>query len=255
MDINCNVMLGNWTTQASQIKTELQNFIKKHNKKTPAPFQTNPDNYFNNTRLWEYSMAIGHTASPSFSRDFKVLDFGGTNSILSWFLASKGINVTSIDLFAMHKERGEKNDSYFKLPNIKHLCGHLLDQLYYEEFDFVYSICVFEHIMELKRMQREEFKEYWSKGYEANPIEIKEEQDIIKHHANSLKLGGILALSYDYACTGGKLCNKHAAVIRNKQDIEDRIVKVSGLKLFGNPINTSKINGDHCIGIVFLRKE
>jgi hypothetical protein len=108
--------------------------------------------------------------------------------------------------------------------------------------------------MENQRAKREKFGNFWANKYEPQDSEWEEERNMIKHHANVLKPGGILVVSYDGSFCSGKHQNGHAATLRSKKDVEERIVKTSGLKLYGGEIKTTPVPGEHCIGIVFLKK-
>jgi SAM-dependent methyltransferase len=246
--INC--MLGTPFNEAHKVEQDIYDFVRTH--KEPAAYQTPVNGYYVETRGWEYSMAIAFT-NPQPGQ--KILDVGGSNSILSWYLACKGVHVVGADFLPMHEERGLINKKYFGIDNIEFFTGNARDVK--GEFDFIYNICVFEHVMQ---QFREKTKgrygnNFWGNNYEPTPEEWEAERSLLRHHADCLKPGGILVISYDALWHAGKKTNGRASALRSVEDVENRIVKESGLELFGGSINGDPHpDGKHCIGIVFLKK-
>jgi SAM-dependent methyltransferase len=241
--INC--MLGTHFDEMIPAIKQINNFIAKHDTKCPHEIKSRPHGYFDQNRLWEYSMALAFT-NPREGES--ALDAGSANTPLSWLLASWGLDVVTVNILQEAFEKEKANDEYFKYPNIKHICDNLVNLDFQEKFDYIYCMCVFEHVMERKRTEREKFANYWADNYIPTEEEVNEEETMLKNFAKALKPNGMLVISYDYVGANG-----HAAVLRSKQDILDRIVKVSGLSVYGGKVQTSPILSTR-IGIVFLKK-
>ena len=246
--INC--MLGTPFEKAKKVEQDMYNFVRSHN--VPAAYQTPINGYYVETRAWEYSMAVAFTNPKSGD---KILDAAGSNSILSWYLAHKGAHVLGVDFLPMHEERGLINKKYFGLNNVEFITGDITKAE--GEFDFIYNICVFEHVMQLYREKTKGRYAggFWGNGYQPTPEEWEAERSVLRHHVRTLKPGGILVISYDAFWHENKKRNGRASGLRSVKDVEERIVKESGLELYGGPINGNPHPvGKHCIGIVFLKK-
>ena len=111
--------------------------------------------------------------------DFKpgdtVLDIGGSCSLFSYYLESKGVNVVAIDINPRVVDEANRVAEKLGL-NYKAICADAED--YVKEcdtkFDAITSICVFEHIEQEKRKR------------------------IINNMHNILKPHGKIALTFDY---------------------------------------------------------
>jgi 2-polyprenyl-3-methyl-5-hydroxy-6-metoxy-1,4-benzoquinol methylase len=238
--INCN-----FNTQFNELKNtqkKVDDFIAKHNTKCPHEIKSRPHRYWDAYRKWEYSMALTFTDPKS--GQF-VLDVGSANSVLAWYLASKGVSVLGVDLLPECTQKAnENNEKYFKYPNIKFACMDVKDVE--GEFDYIYSICVFEHFMEIFRQNKiGKYQNFWQN--KPTEEEWGYEKSILEKQTQILKPGGILVTSFDMNN------NNHCAYLRNRQDIINRIIKPSKLELIGGDLDISDDNSP--IGIVFLKKK
>jgi SAM-dependent methyltransferase len=151
-------------------------------------------------KYWEMCMAI--TFSGVSSRSV-VLGIGESSTLLSFYLASKGATVYTIDLNPALATNANRvaNVMKWKLFNLLSDAADLPFSA--GTFDHVLSICVLEHI---KRQER-----------------------AVQEMARVLKPGGVLGLTFDYGylepdCQG----------FMSPDEIETRIVRPSGLEIVGN---------------------
>jgi hypothetical protein len=143
------------------------------------------------------------TMNAEFSRGQKVLDLGGSSSLFSYYLASKGLDVTTVDLQEDLVENANQVAEHmgWKLTN------HVMDMRNMEfssQFDHITSICVYEHIPMYERVE------------------------INSTIAKLLTTGGRFSITFDYR----NPCR--FARIGTPRDVADQFVKPSGLKLRGN---------------------
>ncbi len=133
----------------------------------------------------------------------KVLDLGGSSSLFSYYLARKGLNVTTVD---MNEELVSTANQVAKALNwpITNLAMDIRDLSIGEEFDHITSICVFEHIPMFDR------------------ISINEKLKDL------LKKDGFFSITVDYRNPS------QAARISSPEDIDTQFVKPSGMKLREN---------------------
>jgi SAM-dependent methyltransferase len=151
-------------------------------------------------KYWEMCMVITFSG---ISGNSTVLGVGESSTLLSFYLASKGATVYTIDL----------NPAL--IANANHVAGVMGWRLFNslgdaadldfptETFDQVLSVCVLEH--------------------------IKKQEQAIKEMARVLKPGGVLGLTFDYGylepgCQG----------FMSPDEIETRIIRPSGLEVIGN---------------------
>ena len=94
-------------------------------------------------KLWEISSVL---LFGNFSRHQMVLDAGGTGTVFSFFLATEGCVVETIDLNKQKVADADKIASHLKI-RIKNTCGNMrqipADDGYYDK---IASICVLEHM-------------------------------------------------------------------------------------------------------------
>lgn len=125
-----------------------------------------------NFLLWEIYWVYSNL---NIKKGDKVLDIGGSCSLFSFYLASKGAKVIAIDL---NPKIVEEANRIAKIMNIDYtaVCSdaeeYLLNTV--EKFDYITSICVFEH------------------------IEINKRKRIVKKLDKSLNKGGTIAFTFDY---------------------------------------------------------
>lgn len=143
------------------------------------------------------------TANNDFSGNKRVLDLGGSSSLFSYYLASKGLDVTTVDLQCDLVENANhlSEQMGWKLKN------HVMDmrELEFEEpFDHITSICVYEHIPMYAR------------------VEINRRIKAI------LVDGGKFSITFDYRNPS------RSARIGSPADVHGQFVEPSGLAMRGN---------------------
>ena len=151
---------------------------------------------------WEIVWVVLHA---DFRPGQRVIDLGGSSSLFSFYLASKGLEVTTVDL----QEELVKNANHVAGTMDWKLANHVMDMRYLEfdtEFDHITSICVYEHIPMYDRIE------------------------INRHIKDLLKPGGRFSITFDYRNPS------MAARISSPSDVYDQFVKPSGLALRGNEI-------------------
>lgn len=138
-----------------------------------------------------------------FSPKHSVLDLGGSSSLFSYYLASKGLNVTTIDL----QEVLVDNANFVAQQMRWNLRNHVMDmkELNFDsEFDHVTSLCVYEHIPTCDRVV------------------------INKKIKDLLVAGGDFSVTFDYKNPS------RSAGINSPEDVYEQFVKPSGLRIRGN---------------------
>jgi len=133
----------------------------------------------------------------------KVLDLGGSSSLFSYYLASLGCDVTTIDLQRDLVDNANEvaGRTGWALKN------HVMDMAvmdFPEKFDHITSICVYEHIPLFVRVK-------------------------INQRVKALLVdGGKFSITFDYKNPS------RAAMINTPEDVYEQFVKPSGLKVRGN---------------------
>lgn len=143
------------------------------------------------------------TLNAAFQRGQKVLDLGGSSSLFSFYLASKGLDVITVDL---------QNDLVSNANDVARYAGwrlknYLMDMTrldFGEQFDHVTSICVYEHIPLYERVQ------------------------INKRIETLLVPGGKFSITFDFRNPSRR------ASISTPRDVYEQFVDPSGLTLRGN---------------------
>lgn len=164
-----------------------------------------------NFLLWEIHWVYTNL---NFKKGDVVLDIGGACSLFSFYLASKGMKVIAIDL---NPKIVEEANRIANIMNVDYtaICSDAEDFLLNtkEKFDFITSICVFEH------------------------IEINKRKRIVKNLHNCLKKDGKIAFTFDYK-------NPSRFIkIDNVEDIEahflcsDKLVMLENQKFYDNNTN------------------
>jgi 2-polyprenyl-3-methyl-5-hydroxy-6-metoxy-1,4-benzoquinol methylase len=149
---------------------------------------------------WEIAWVVMHN---SFRPGDRVLDLGGSSSLFSYYLASRGLEVTTVDL----QEKLVANANRVASRTGWSLTNHRMDMRRLElrgSFDHVTSICVFEHI----------------------PVDDRVE--ITSRIGELLRAGGSLSLTFDY------LNPSRLAQISSPEDVQAQFVRPSGLSVRGN---------------------
>lgn len=133
----------------------------------------------------------------------KVLDLGGSSSLFSYYLASKGIDVTTIDL---QKELVDNANLVAEQMgwNLKNYVMDMRVLKFDSKFDHITSLCVYEHIP----------------MYERVGINSKIKELLVDK--------GKFSITFDYR-NPSKL-----ARISSAEDVYNQFVKPSGLRLIGN---------------------
>jgi hypothetical protein len=133
----------------------------------------------------------------------RVLDLGGSSSLFSFWLASRGLDVVTVDLTPELVANAEEVAAAtgWSLRNLEMDIRALeLD----EPFDHVTSVCVFEH------------------------IPVSDRVDMTARIAELVAPGGTLSLTFDYANPS------RGARIDSPADVEEQFVAPSGLEVRGN---------------------
>ncbi len=135
----------------------------------------------------------------------KVIDLGGSSSLFSFYLASKGLDVTTVDL----QEELVDNANHVAEEMGWNLKNHVMDMrhlAFSDSFDHITSICVYEHIPMYDRVE------------------------INRNIKKLLVPGGRFSITFDYRNPS------MAARINTPSDVYDQFVKPSGLKIRGNEV-------------------
>lgn len=254
--MSINVLIGGFEKEAREVRDRLVKFL--HSKNFDLQQGSIPKEFDNHHRMWEYSNAVAFTTGLD-ARDKKVLDVGGANSALTWFLAELGAEVHSTDLMKKNVRNCSRNAIKHRYENVFTYPGDVGG-----EFDFVYSINVIEHVMEHARPKidkgfRPGVSSYWGKKRQPSDHEVETEQKFVKYMADRVKPGGLLVVSFEFAKTEHFKCQPKCAYMRDKEDVCSRIIEVSGMKLHGGELDfTERENTENftrsSTGIVFLRK-
>ena len=155
-------------------------------------------------KLWEISTIVVNSAP---IEGMKVLDCGGASTIFSFYLASKGCRVYTVDIDWRKQGIVENADFVSQTMGLgMHNLKVSMTQLPYEDnyFDRVFSVCVLEHLAH------------------------KEQDKAIKEMSRVLKPGGIMALTFDYGPFA------HGGKYEDVRRLNKRIVIPSGLSILEN---------------------
>ena len=143
------------------------------------------------------------TLNADFDRRHRVLDLGGSSSLFSYYLASKGIDVTTVDL----QETLVDNANSVARQMNWNLKNYVMDmrQLDFDtRFDHITSICVYEHVPMYDRVE------------------------INRKIGELLVGGGRFSITFDYRNPS------RIAQINSPDDIREQFVEPSGLLVRGN---------------------
>lgn len=192
---------------------------------TGLPYSSHMQNDW--LRLWEYSIAIIESAVDTRMR---ILDAGGTGTIFSYYLASEGCEVFTVDISDKKVEEAKRLSEYLGLP-MKHLCQSITNLKFPNScFDRVFCICVIEH------------------------LRLDEQSLALKELGRALKPGGILSLTFDY---GKKACDNK---FLSPEEVVERLIIPSKMEVLGNrdfSLDIEDSGGtslDISFGSLFLKK-
>lgn len=151
---------------------------------------------------WEIAWVTLHAG---FRSGQTVLDLGGSSSLFSYYLASKGLCVTTVDVQASLVENANRVAKAMGWA----LENHVMDMRtlsFDRQFDHVTSICVLEH---LKPQDRK--------------AAVARVRDV-------LRPGGRFSITFDYRNPARTMR------IASPQDVEEQFVAPSGLRVRGNRV-------------------
>ncbi len=149
---------------------------------------------------WEIVWVV---LNAEFTRGQKVIDLGGSSSLFSYYLASKGIEVTTVELQKELVDNANRvaDEMGWKLDN----CVQDMRMLDFDtRFDHITSICVYEHIPMYDRVE------------------------INRNIKKLLVPGGRFSITFDYRNPS------MFARINTPDNVYEQFVKPSGLRLRGN---------------------
>ena len=164
----------------------------------------------------------------------RLLDLGGSSSLFSFWAASRGLDVVTIDLnrdLVAHADAVAAATGW----SLRNLAMDIRAVSFDEPFDHVTSVCVFEH------------------------IPVGDRVEISAKLRELLRDGGSLSLTFDY------LNPAPAAQIGSPADVEAQFVTPSGLSVRGNPEFVDNglrylrhpdrpERGDYTFGALFLER-
>jgi 2-polyprenyl-3-methyl-5-hydroxy-6-metoxy-1,4-benzoquinol methylase len=174
--------------------------IKAFLDSTGKPYATDMVEHW--LRMWEYSWAICATGCDCRMR---VLDAGGTGSILSYLLAAEGYEVHTADIHEPKIRDARAMTDYLALDMTHHHESILALPIEDSFFHAIFCICVIEH------------------------IPPDDQPQAVRELARVLAPGGMLAMTYDFgAHTGAEY------PLLFPRQVWERIVTPSGLSVVGN---------------------
>lgn len=166
----CNISswYGNFEKNKFYDKLEKLNRGYKYKNILPKKYDAKYPSFL----VWEIYTIVN---TLPFKPNDTVLDIGGACSLFSYYLESKGINVITIDINQALVDEANRVAKKLNL-NYKAICIDAEDFVNscQEKFDYITSVCVFEHIEEEKRKR------------------------IMKNLYKILKPNGKIALTFDY---------------------------------------------------------
>jgi 2-polyprenyl-3-methyl-5-hydroxy-6-metoxy-1,4-benzoquinol methylase len=149
---------------------------------------------------WEIAWVV---MNAEFSEGQRVLDLGGSSSLFSFYLASKGLAVTTVDLQGNLVENGNKVAKAMNW-NLQNFQMDMRDLNFEQQFDHITSICVYEHIPMFARVE------------------------INKHIKRLLTTGGRFSITFDYRNPS------RFARINSPENVYEQFIAPSELSIRGN---------------------
>jgi SAM-dependent methyltransferase len=152
---------------------------------------------------------------PDLTAQSRVLDAGGTASLFSYFLASRGAETHSVDLNPRLVAAGNETAGAMNWNLRSHCMDMAALQFDSASFDHAYSICVFEH------------------------LDADLRQRALREIARVLKPGGILSLTFDYGAPGVHLAGtgpnyEPQNLIRTPDDVRRHFCACGAFEPVGN---------------------
>lgn len=192
---------------------------------------------------WEIFWVIKN--GPQIKRNMRILDAGGTSSLFTYYLASLGIEVHSIDINKTLVSNGNK----IKKAMGWNMFSYVMDmkKLDFEDeyFDHAYSICVFEHL----------------------DYEIK--LSALSEIARCLKPNGVLSITFDYRIAAPMVVGfgpdtREKNQLKTEEDIKRSFLLTKHFELLGNQkfydnresylVHPGFNNAPFTFGAIFLKK-
>jgi Methyltransferase domain len=154
---------------------------------------------------WEIAWLVTNNG---FEPGQRLLDLGGSSSLFSCYMASRGLDVVTVDLSEELVANGDELAAAtgWKLRNLRMDMGELDPDALGRGFDHVTSVCVFEHI----------------------PISAR--IDVGRRIRDLLVDSGAFSITFDY------LNPSPRARISSPDDVEEQFVAPSGLQVRGNRV-------------------
>lgn len=167
---NCNISSWYGNFEKNKFYDKLEKLNRGYNYKNILPKYY--DTKYPSFLVWEIYTII---ETINFKPGDTVLDIGGSCSLFSYYLESKGVNVVTIDINPALVEEANRVAKKLNL-NCKAICADAEDYVKTctEKYDYVTSVCVFEHIEKQKRKR------------------------ILENIHTILKSDGKIALTFDY---------------------------------------------------------
>ena len=149
---------------------------------------------------WEIAWLVTNNR---FEAGQRLLDLGGCSSLFSLYMASRGLEVTAIDLNRRLVFNGKRLAAATGWP-LRNLRQDIATLDFDETFDHVTSVCVFEHVPVSTRVRA---------GDQVRRL---------------LRPGGTFSMTFDYRNPS------RLAAIDSPDDVEEQFVRPSGLRVRGN---------------------
>ena len=147
----------------------------------------------------------------TFESGQRLLDLGGSSSLFSYYMASKGLEVSTVDLQQDLVDNGNVTGEKMGWQ-LKNYTMDMRKLTFDDQFDHITSVCVFEHIPMYDRVE------------------------INKMVKALLKDGGHFSITFDYRNPS------RMARINTAQDVHEQFVVPSGLQIRGNPFHDEATN-------------
>jgi len=255
-------LIGSWTLISKIYHEELLKYMRSLPRDIELQQGSLELKNERHPRLFEYASVLEHIHAQD--DGVKVLDIGGAGSLLGFFLASHGAKVCATDL--MHKNVENAIAVAERLDLCRNFTARKWDisdgKSPWGNFDVVVSINVIEHIMEWARKSRDfapGLTDYWAGNHVPSKTEVDAEQAFVRGMTAVVRPGGKLIITFDYKSCGGFKSQPRCAFLRSPEDVMERIVSISGLKLDGELDLTPRDNTDGfeppaSTGIVVLKK-